>query len=205
MANVFTELRYLPPPTTPLFLKLGGVKIAGENPPEDGTPEAVLWNITAAFHPQASGPALGQALQQFPTGFAVAFAVSSEDLPSAVHATLATAGYFGFTTPQQVSLPDDPPINLLDFVQAAEGVPSQAGTNFRQPTLDPARTPAWFMPVLGSIIGVPKIAAPAPPAEPEEPLVLEAGAMAPLTLKRPSRKKKAAPKKAARGKVAATG
>ena len=136
MSNICIELGRIPPVGTPVFIKLA---VAGIHPPEgrEGTPTA-MWNITAAY---AVAPDAD--LATFPQGFAIAFSVSADELPSAVHGSVALSSYFRLT-PQRILAPEDPltqqipDLNL--FLMGDAEVPGQDGTGIRQPAVSKDHT-----------------------------------------------------------------
>ena len=202
MSNICIELGRVPPVGTPLFIKLGVVSI---QPPAErqGTP-AAMWNITAAY---ATAP--NASLQTFPQGFAVAYSVSADELPSAVHGAVALGTHFNLN-PQRIMAADDlltaqiPDLNA--FLVGDQQVPGQEGTGLRQPAVSSHHTMPWFVTEILKIADAlpkPEVVVPVPTLVP--------GELKPLTptLAKPKAtlakaKPKAAPRKKRASKVKAT-
>ena len=200
MSNICIELGRIPPVGTPVFIKLGVAPI--QPPPEREGTATALWNITAAYpvDPQA-------ALATFPQGFAVAFAVSADELPSAVHGSVALSAHFRLA-PQRILAPDDPLTQQIPdlniFLAGDQQVPGQQGTGLRQPAVSQVHTMPWFAGEILRLAGAYPEAPEAPPVE-----ALTVGTMSPLApvpvveAPAPEKVKKAEKTRTAKAKVAA--
>lgn len=222
MSNLCIELGRIPPVGTPLLLKVGAARI--DAPQGSSGTNGALWNIVATFpsNPQMGPEEFGRALRQYPQGFAVAFSVSGDELPSVVHGTIAMSHYFGFPAPQRILQPGDPlneQIPDLNAFLGGEGPHAQVGTNLRQPAVSQEHTLPWFLTQVLKLGGL-EVTAPqleeAPPAEPvvvappitavTPPLALQPGALEPLEVKVPVKPKKTTSRKKRSTKAAiATG
>ena len=205
MSNIAVELGYLPSPDTVLLLKLAASPISA--PEGVQTDKAALWNIIATYsldpslvgHPQAVLSKMGE----WPQGFAIAFSVSGDELPSVVHTALALSRHFGFQQPLRDMDPQDPMTqeipDLNDFLyapppsagQQPEGTPQgQEGTQLRQPAVSPHYHAGWF---LGEVIKVMEAGQEALRSHPDTPaqapapveaapvaIALQPGAVAPI-------------------------
>ena len=207
MSNICIELGRIPPVGTPLFFKVGAMQI---DPPEgrEEMPTA-MWNVTAGYPMDANA-----ALVTFPQGFAIAFSVSADELPSAAHGAVALSRYFNLD-PQRILSSDDPLAEQIPdlnvFLMGDAQVPGQQGTGLRQPAVSHQHTMPWFSREIVKMSDLaleapPAPEAPAPPAlvvapeEPEapsEPLQLEPGALTPLTPIKVAQAPVKAPKKPA--------
>ena len=198
MSNICIELGRVPPVGTPLFIKLGVVSI--QPPAAREGAAAAMWNITAAYATAADAN-----LQTFPQGFAVAYSVSADELPSAVHGAVALSTHFNLS-PQRIMAADDPLTakipNLNAFLVGDQQVPGQEGTGLRQPAVSSHHTMPWFATEILKIadaLPTPEAPAPLPTLVPGDlkPLTPAPVKAAPAKTKAAPRKKRASKAKAA--------
>lgn len=162
MANLYVEIGRLPPVNIPLLFRV------------NGNADGALWQVQAFFHPQGR-------VEGFPQGFAAAFGITADELPSAVVGALGIASVYGYAV-SWVTLPGDPLARRFSTLAHMATAPTRElavpGTNIMQP--QPA-TPQAMQAFVGRIQALAQAAAPAPaPAAAPAPLAAPVTALAPV-------------------------